>query len=192
MISSDITRILQRIQSGHEEAAPELLAVVYEELREMARLLMQEERSGHTLQPTALVHEAYVRLLGDSEIPYKSRAHFFGAAATAMRRILVDYARLHRAQKRGGQSQRIPLGQTPIPLQTHAETIVAVHEALEQLSTRDARRGQLVELRFFGGLSFEEIACVLDVSLRTVKREWSCAKAWLYRRMNAGWDSIPQ
>jgi RNA polymerase sigma factor (TIGR02999 family) len=161
-------------------AAKRLLPVVYDELRAIARDRLRQERVGHTLQATALVHEAYVRLIGsDASVPWQSRAHFFGACANAMRQILVEHARRRGAQKRGGSRVRESFTQADVGSESDLGLVLSVDEALETLRAEDARAAQVVELRFFGGLEMEEIAQALDLSERTVHREWSFAKARL-------------
>ena len=185
----DVTRLLNDASGGDEEALSRLLPLVYDELRELAVRHMQAERSDHTLQPTALAHEAYLRLVGASEISWKSRAQFFAVAAQAMRRILVDHARRRKSAKRGGDRVRVPLEFTHEPTVTdRKEYVLAVDEALQRLTEIDPQAGRVVELRFFGGLAVEEIAQVLGVSSRTVKRDWQMAKAWLLREIAKGDD----
>jgi RNA polymerase sigma factor (TIGR02999 family) len=182
--SHDVTAILEALSSGKGEAADELFAVVYEELRSIARSLMARERSDHILQPTALVHEAYVRVLGTTETRWESRAHFFGAAAEAMRRILVDHARRRVSRKRGGDLRRVELGDPAAP-GTEPEDLLALHQALDRLEARDASMARVVKLRYFAGLGVEETAEVLDVSPRSVNRAWTAARAWLRRDLDA-------
>ena len=146
---------------------------------------MAGERIGHTLQPTALVHEAYLRLVGDENVEWQNRAHFFGAAARAMRRILIDRARYHAREKRGGGREREPLDAVDVELESRSVDLVALDEALVELEKRDPRMAEIVQLRFFGGLGVEEAAASLGVSERTIKREWSVARAWLYQRLEA-------
>jgi RNA polymerase sigma factor (TIGR02999 family) len=152
---------------------------VYAELRRLARHYMRSERANHTLQPTALVNEAYLRLIAQPGVSWQSRAHFFAAAAQLMRRILVDHARAHRAGKRGGAQQQVTLDENLLSPESASVDVLAVHEALENLAKLDARQARIVELHFFGGLTFEEIAHVLGTSERTVKRDWAMARAWL-------------
>jgi len=180
--SHDVTSILDALASGREEAADELFVVVYEELKAIARSFMARERPDHTLQPTAVVHEAYVRLLGASAPPWKNRAHFFGTAAEAMRRILVDHARRKLALKRGGDRQRVDLGDLEAP-EAHMEELLALDDALGRLEARDAGMAKVVKLRYFAGLSVEETAKALDVSPRSVNRSWTGARSWLRREM---------
>lgn len=181
---SDVTRILTAIERGNAQATDELLPLVYEELRRLARRQMAAEPPGQTLQPTALVHEAYLRLVGGEDLRWKSRAHFFAAAAQAMRRILVERARKRGALKRGGGRARVSFEHVEaawddIP----SERILALDAALRRLEHQDPRKAQLVMLRFFTGLTIEETAQGLGVSPATVTREWQFAKVWLYREM---------
>ncbi len=178
-----VTQILSDAREGRTGAAEQLFQLVYDELRRLAASHMRGERSGHTLQATALVHEAFMRLVRDDQMDWKNRTHFFGATAEAMRRILVDHARARCAMRRGGDRRRIPLDDTPDLSPDRPDEIVAVDAALSRLFDVDPRKGRLVELRFFGGLGIEETAEVLGVSPRTVKRDWTFAKAWLYREI---------
>jgi RNA polymerase sigma factor (TIGR02999 family) len=175
--AGDVTRILDAIRVGQPHAEDDLMGIVYEELRRIARSKMDRERSGQTLQATALVHEAWLRL-GDGE--FRNRAHFFAAAAEAMRRILVERARRKQRVKHGAGAEHCELDQVKIgePAE-NGEELLAVHEALDQLAAHDARKAELVKLRFFVGLSFEETAETLDISVPTAKRDWAYARAWL-------------
>ena len=181
---SDFTALLERWNNGNPEALKELLALVYPELRRLADDLLRRERVDHTLQPTALVHEAYIRLSGLREMRLESRRHFYGAAAMAMRRILVDYARQRRAQKRGGASaQRAPLEEAlnaPVDLRLDFERL---DEALEELAAVAPEKAKVVELRYFTGLSIQDTAELLDIAPATVKRHWTFARAWLHRAL---------
>ena len=180
----DVTRLLAQLRDGHQEAADQLVPLVYDELRRMATAYMQRERPGHTLQATALVHEAYVRLVG--EAPPQNRAHFFAIAANTMRRILLDYARRHHAGKRGGAGARkVDLDADLLVGRDTLEDVIAIDEALERLARIDTRQSRLVELRFFAGLDVEEAAEVMGISATTMKREWRSAKAWLQRELAA-------
>ena len=181
---SDVTHILYAIEGGDPKAAAELLPLVYDQLRRIAQQRMSAENAGHSLEATALVHEAYLRLVGDadSELRWANRAHFF-AAAEAMRRILVDHARAKGRLKRGGDRVRLSLDAAIIEPDGVDEEVVALDESLRRLEAQDARMARIVSLRFFAGLSVEQTARALDVSPRTVKREWSLARAWLYRDM---------
>jgi RNA polymerase sigma-70 factor (ECF subfamily) len=187
MISSpvreDVTRMLIDWSGGDHEAPARLMPLVYEELRRLARQYLQRERPDHTLQATGLVHEAYLRLVDQSTTTWQNRAHFFGVAAQVMRRILVDYARSHRAEKRGGGWDKLAFNEALAPSAERSIDLVALDDALKDLLAFDPRQSQIVELRFFGGLTNEEIGEVLDVSPRTVKREWRIAKAWLRREI---------
>jgi RNA polymerase sigma factor (TIGR02999 family) len=161
------------------------MPLVYDELRHLARDYLRRERAGHTLQPTGLVHEAYLRLVDQTSATWQNRAHFFSVAARVMRRVLVDYAREHRAQKRGGHLEKVEFDEALAPSIDKSLDLVALDEALQELTALDPRQSQIVELRFFGGMTVEEIAELLDVSPRTVKREWRLAKAWLRREVTA-------
>jgi RNA polymerase sigma factor (TIGR02999 family) len=187
MISSparaDVTRVLVDWSGGDREAPNRLIPLVYEELRQLARQYLQRERDDHTLQATGLVHEAYLRLVDQGTATWQNRAHFFGVAAHVMRRILVDYARSHRADKRGGGWDKLELDEAMAPSGERSVDLIALDDALKDLLALDPRQSQIVELRFFGGLTNEEVAEVLDISPRTVKREWRMAKAWLRREM---------
>ncbi|MGO8793159.1 MAG: sigma-70 family RNA polymerase sigma factor [Terriglobia bacterium] len=182
----DITLLLTELQVGNRAAESKLVPLVYDELRRLARRYMRGERADHTLQPTALVHEAYLRLLGQRDVQWQNRAHFFGVAAQLMRRILVDHARAHRAEKRGGDEPKVTLDTVFVFTEAKGADLVAVDEALTRLTERDPRQGRIVELRFFGGLTEEEAAEVLGVSTRTVKRDWKVARAWLYKEVVRG------
>jgi RNA polymerase sigma factor (TIGR02999 family) len=168
---------------GDDGALATLLPLVYDELRQLARRHLRGERQGHTLQPTALVHEAYARLVDQERIPWQGRTHFFAMAAETMRRILVDHARKRHAAKRGGQRIQITLDESLAVADRPDVDVIALDDALNGLASLDATQAKLVELRFFSGLGIEETATVLGVSPATVKREWSAAKAWLYREM---------
>ena len=176
----EVTRLLIRLTEGDHAVLDALLPAVYDELRRLASNYLRRERQGHTLQPTALVHEAYIRLVDQTRVEWQNRAHFFGVAAQMMRRILVDHARGQAAEKRGGDVQKISLDENIDVSALRASELVALDEALERLAAIDPQKGRLVELRFFGGLSVEETAEVLGVSAPTVKRQWRMAKAWLY------------
>ena len=182
---SEVTRILQEL-SGREMADPEarerLMEAVYPELHRIAAAQMRKERPDHTLQPTALVHEAYLKLVDQTRADWRDRAHFLGIAARAMRQILVDHARRHNAQKRGGDLQRVTLDESLDGAAPKLE-VIALHEALERFAEMDERAAQVVELRIFGGLTVEETAEVLGVSKRTVDADWSMARLWLARAL---------
>ncbi len=180
----EITRLLGELKSGRREAADVLMPLVYRELRQLAASHMRRERSDHTLQATALVNEVYLRLVRQQHVDWKNRAHFFGVAAGLMRRILVDHARAHRAVRRGGGAQMLQLNEAIAFDESQSEDLVALDDALSRLETWDPRQSRIVELLFFGGLTQEEAAEVLGISVRTVKRDWSVARAWLYGEMN--------
>lgn len=183
-MESDVTRILKAIKAGRGEATDELLPIVYHELRELATSKLRNEGSGNTLQPTALVHEAYLRLIGSENDDWENRAHFFGAAAEAMRRILIDRARARKSQKKGGDAKHVSLdGLTEITVEK-ADELIALDEALEAFAAVDKLKSDLVKLRFFVGLNMEESALALGISLRTAERNWAFAKAWLHRQMS--------
>jgi RNA polymerase sigma-70 factor (ECF subfamily) len=180
----DVTRLLVRLTDGDRGVLDELLPVVYGELRKLASSYLRRERVGHTLQPTALVHEAYMRLVDQTQVQWQNRAHFFGVAAQMMRRILVDHARAHEAEKRGGEFQKLSLDENIDVSGERDVNLVALDDALNLLAEVDPQKSKIVELRFFGGLSVEETAEVLGVSAPTVKRQWRMAKAWLYGQVN--------
>ena len=182
--TSEITRILQDWNDGNEDAKERLLPFVYEELKRQARILMSRERGNHTLQPTALVHEAFMRLAEQSGSDWKNRSHFYGIASRLMRQILVDHARLHAAEKRGGNPIHFSIDDVQIPVEERAGSILALNEALENLTEFDERQAKIVEMRFFGGMNNTEIADALEISERTVGREWQSARLWLYRELN--------
>jgi RNA polymerase sigma factor (TIGR02999 family) len=178
---TDVTQILSQIESGDLTAAEQLLPLVYNELRKLAAAKLAHENPGQTLQATALVHEAYVRLMDtDQSRRWSSRAHFFRAAAEAMRRILVDNARRKRSLKHGGEFKRVELDAIEAPGELSAEDVLAVSEALEKLADHDADKAELVKLRYFGGLTVEDAANVLGISRATADRHWQYAKTWLY------------
>ena len=178
--TADVTRLLSDAAAGKSAATQELFQAVYDQLRHIARRRMAEERGGHTLQATALVHEAYLRLVGDQPIQWRTRAHFFSAAAEAMRRILIDHARRRGRLKRGGGLRRVPANLAELAGGENIQEIVAVDDAIRRLEREDARAGQIVRLRFFAGLSVEEAAGALGLSPRTAAREWAYARAWLF------------
>jgi RNA polymerase sigma factor (TIGR02999 family) len=180
---SDITRILSAMEQGDPKVADELLPLVYEELRKLAAARMARENPGHTLQPTALVHEAWLRLVGDENVRWDGRAHFFGAAAEAMRRILIDRARRRNASRHGGDQQRVDLQAVEIAAPDDDDELLAVNEALEKFAAQDRLKAELVKLRYFAGLTIEEAAQVLRISEPTAKRYWTFAKAWLHREI---------
>ncbi len=180
----EITRILQEWNDGNEDAKERLLPFVYDELKRQARSLMSRERSNHTLQPTALVHEAFIKLSEQSGIDWKNRSHFYGIASRLMRQVLVDHARLYAAAKRGSNPIHFSVDDVQIPVEERAGSILAMDEVLEQLAKFDERQAKIVEMRFFGGMNNGEIAEALEISERTVGREWQSAKLWLFRELN--------
>lgn len=182
--TQQVTELLQAWRQGDEAALDRLLPVVHRELRRLARRYMFRERSGHTLQATALVNEAYLRLVNARQVDWKNRAHFFALSAQVMRRILVDSARAHNDQKRGGGNPRVTLDEDFMGAQEKCHDLVALDDALKALAAVDPRKDRVVELRFFAGLSVEETAEVLKVSRNTVLRDWRLAKMWLKREMN--------
>lgn len=183
-LQHEVTEILHEWSGGDPDAPARLMPLVYNELRRQARNYLARERGAHTLQPTALVHEAYLRLVDQTRISWQNRAHFFGIAANMMRRILVDHARAHASEKRGGAAVRLSIDDLQIPLEQRAADLIALDEALEKLIKFDERKAKIVEMRFFGGLTDEEIAEVLGVSSRTVLRDWKTARLWLYRELS--------
>jgi len=182
-LGANVTALLLEWQNGRQDALDKILPIVHQELRRAARRQMAGERRGHLLQPTALVNEAFLRLVDWKNVRWQSRAHFFAVAAQLMRRILVDAARNQARVKRGGGALRVSLSEAAdLPVQRRRD-LVALDDALQVLDTFDPRKRQVVELRFFGGLSLDEIAGVLDVSVGTVRRDWSLARAWLHREL---------
>jgi RNA polymerase sigma factor (TIGR02999 family) len=184
--SQEVTKLLRAWSNGDKGALERLAPLVHKELHRLARRYLAGERPGHTLQVTALVNEAYLRLIDASQMQWQNRAHFFGVAAQLMRQILVDFARSRQSQKRGGEVTQVPLDEALVVSEEKEADLVALDDALKALAAIDPRRSQLVELRFFGGLSVEETAEVLKTSPRTVSREWSLAQAWLYRELRKG------
>lgn len=182
--SSEITQILQDWNNGNMDAKERLLPFVYDELKRQARMLMSKERADHTLQPTALVHEAFLRLSEGTGIDWQNRSHFFGIASRLMRRILVDHARLHATEKRGNNPIHFSIDDVQIPADERAGWILVLDEVLERLEVFDETQAKIVEMRFFGGMSNAEIAESLNISERTVGREWQSARLWLYRELN--------
>jgi len=181
----DVTQILKDWSEGNQDASARLMPLVYEELRRLARDYLRRERGDHTLQATALVHEAYLRMVDDKKITWQNRAHFYGIAARLMRRILVDHARAHNAAKRGGLEQKFALDEARDLPAPGATDLVALDGALENFARTYPRKSEVVELKFFGGLEANEIAEVLQVSQKTVLRDWSFAKLWLCRELSA-------
>jgi RNA polymerase sigma factor (TIGR02999 family) len=181
---SELTRILDAIERGDGRAVDELLPAVYRELRQLAAQKLAHEKPGQTLQATALVHEAYLRLVGQEEQAWKGRTHFFAAAAEAMRRILIENARRKHRLKRGGDQQRIDLDQAEIVAENASQDLLALDEALAKLDATDKPKAELVKLHYFAGLTMEQAAEVLGISQRTAKRYWAYARAWLYEQIN--------
>lgn len=185
-LPSEVTRLLQAWGGGDAAALEKLIPLVNAELRRLARHYMGREAAGHTLQPTALINEVYLRLIDWRGVRWQDRAHFFGVTARLMRRTLVDHARRHRTSKRGGHALTLSFDETAVVPQERTADLIAIDDALNTLATRDPRKSEIVELRFFGGLTVEETAEVLKISPRTVKREWSLARAWLYCELTQG------
>ena len=183
--SSDVTALLGDWSRGNQSALSQLLPLVYGELRRIASRQLRSERVGHTLQPTALVHEVYLRLVDQRHVDWRNRAHFFGAAAQVMRRILVDHARRRAASKRGDGFHRVSVDEATELAAPEGIPVLALDRALDRLATKDQALARIVELRAFGGMTIEEAACVLDVSPSTAKREWRTAKAWLARELSS-------
>ena len=183
---SRVTQLLLDWSDGDERARDEVLPLVYDELRRLAALYLLRERHDHTLQPTALVHEAYLRLVDQRQVNWRNRAQFVGLAAVMMRRILVNYARDRAAGKRGGDLQKVPLSDADEPGRPQDVDVIVLHDALDQLSAIDPRKSRIVELKFFGGLTTNEIAEVLQLSPATIERDWSFARAWLYDAVSGG------
>jgi RNA polymerase sigma factor (TIGR02999 family) len=183
--SQQLTQMLIQLSEGNAQMVDDILPLIYDELRRLAGNYLRRERSDHTLQPTALVHEAYIKLIDQTQVKWQNRAHFFGIAANIMRRILVDYARQHKAEKRGGAAEKMPLEEEILIVsEGKSAELLALDEALENLAKLDPQKSKIVELRYFGGLSVEETAEVLGVSEITVKRHWRMAKAWLYGQLS--------
>ena len=178
--ASDVTLLLARVSKGDSEAASRLIPLVYDELRRIAARYMRAERPGHTLQATALVHEAYLRLVQQRRTDWKNRAHFFGIAAQLMRRILMDHARSTLRDKRGGKLPHVSIDQAAVLSEVHSAELLVIDEALQRLERLDFRQCHIVELKYFGGMTTEEAAEVLGVSPATVERDWKSARAWLY------------
>lgn len=182
---NDITRILNSLEAGDPEAADRLIPIVYEELRKLAAMKMSQERPGQTLQATALVHEAWLRLTGGEASPqWNSRGHFFAAAAEAMRRILIDNARRKRSEKHGGRMERVELHDVDVAIHTDDERLLRVDEALAKLAGSEPEAAQLIKLRFFAGMSNEQAAQAMNISERTAGRLWAYARAWLFEEIN--------
>jgi RNA polymerase sigma factor (TIGR02999 family) len=182
----EVSQLLRNWSAGDRQALDKLIPLVYQELRRLAHHYMRQERVGHTLQTTALINEAYMRLADYKRMRWQTRAHFFAVAAQVIRRILVEHARSRKYAKRGGGAQRVSLEEVAIVSQDRSAEVIAVDEALTELEAWDSRKCKIVELRFFGGLSIEETAEALKISTTTVEREWRSAKAWLYREISEG------
>lgn len=182
-INKDITQLLHQLSDGNKEVVDQLIPIVYEKLREMAGVQMNYERSGHTLSPTSLVHEAYMKLVNQRNANWQNRAHFFALSSIAMRRILINYANKRVAQKRGGDSPVVTFNEEFMSKESNAEDIILLDRALEKLKGMSERQSKVVEYKFFGGLEFNEIAEVLQVSLPTIRRDWRLARAWLIREL---------
>lgn len=180
----EITQLLLSWSKGDGSALDQLIPLVYPELRRMARAYMNREKSGHTLQTSALINEAYLRLVNQQEIAWQDRAHFYAVSAQIMRHILVDHARRYRRDKRGGGAEHLPLDETPVGCNERAVELMALDDALTRLAAIDARKSQIVELRFFGGLTVDETAEVMKLAPITIMREWRAAKAWLGREVS--------
>lgn len=185
------TQLLREVRGGSRTAFDDLYAHVYDDLRVAAHQRLARYRSGQTLNTTALVHEAYLRLVDQSQMEWEDRAHFLALASRAMRFILIDHVRARTAQKRGGGDEPIPLDEVQVAVEEQATDLLALNDALEQLAEYSARLAQLVEYRFFGGLTYDEIASVTGMSVPTVKRDWARARAWLFRTMQPGGDALP-
>ena len=181
--SAGATQLLIDLAGGDEQALEQMTPLVYQELRRLARYYLRRERPGHTLQPTALVHEVYFRLIDQRRVDWRNRAQFLGLAASMMRRILVNHARDRAAARRGGGAEKVSLRFADEPAERAGVDVLALSRALDRLAAIDERKGRVVELKFFGGLTTEEIGHVLDVSVATVEREWSFARAWLYQEL---------
>ena len=182
----EVTQLLADWGKGDRSALDKLFPLVHSELRRIAQRQMNQERAGHTLQATALVNEAYLKLVGQQGLAWQNRAHFFAVSAQVMRHILIDHARAHARDKRGGGAIQVSLNDVAVVAEERASHLLALDEALRQLESLDPQKGKIVELRYFGGLSIEETAEVLNISPRTVRREWQRSKAWLYRMMSEG------
>lgn len=183
--STDVTLLLKELSRGNQDALAELIPAVYDELRRLAAYYLRQERIDHTLQATALVHEAYLRLVDQRTVDWKNRNHFFGVAAHLMRRVLLMHAREHRAAKRGGSAEKISLDETAVFCPGQADDLVFLDELLNRLARLDPQQERIVEMRFFAGLTVEETAELMGISTATVKRDWAMAKAWLAREMGS-------
>ncbi len=181
---NEITQMLIKLTDGNQDIVNQILPHIYDELRMLAGSYLRRERVDHTLQPTALVHEAYMKLIDQRQVQWQNRAHFFGIAAQVMRRLLMDHARKHTADKRGGVVEKLPL-EEEILIVSHDKSaeLIALDDALQTLGAMDEQKAKIVELRYFGGLSIEETAEVMNVSVPTINRQWRMAKAWLYSEL---------
>jgi RNA polymerase sigma-70 factor, ECF subfamily len=184
MDTHNVTQLLQDLSAGNRDAVDELLPLIYDELKRLAAGYLRRERSGHTLQPTALVNEAYLKMIDITRVSWQNKAHFMGVAANQMRRILVDHARHHNALKRGGELHIVTLNDEIDASDEQSAELIALDDALTELAKMDPVKAKIVELKYFGGLTSEEVAEVLDVSVMTVKRHWKMAKAWLYGELS--------
>ncbi|HEX4947433.1 MAG TPA: ECF-type sigma factor [Blastocatellia bacterium] len=185
-LTADVPQLLAAWSEGNADALNQLMPLVYDELHQMAHRYLRRERSDHTLQTTALVNEAYLKMVGQKAQQWQNRAHFFAVASNIMRQILVDYARTQHRARRGGHAQQVPLDEALIVATEHAAELLLLDDALHSLAKFDARKSRIAELRYFGGLSVEETAMVLNVSAVTVMREWRVTKAWLLQEMSKG------
>lgn len=184
MDTHTVTQLLQDLSAGKRDVVDELLPLIYDELKRLAAGYLRRERSGHTLQPTALVNEAYLKMIDITRVSWQSKAHFIGVAANQMRRILVDHARQHNALKRGGEMHIVTLNEQVDASDEQSAELIALDDALTELAKMDPTKAKIVELKYFGGLTSEEVAEVMDVSVITVKRHWKMAKAWLYGELS--------
>jgi RNA polymerase sigma factor (TIGR02999 family) len=185
IVPGEVTQLLFEFRTGNPDARDRLVPLVYRELRRIANARLRRESPTHSLQPTALVHEAYLRLIDITQVQWKDRAHFFSVASTIMRRILVDHARAKQARKRGGTEDTLWLDEASMPSPRRAPELVALNDALDKLSEIDERQAKIVEMRFFAGMTEEETGEVLGISARTVKRDWRMAKAWLFQELRS-------
>lgn len=188
-MTSEASEVLAEVSGGDRSRLPQLAQLVYDDLRKLAGRYMKQERAGHTLQPTALVHEAFIKLVDQSRVDWRGRSHFFAVGAQAMRRILVNHAKRKGRIKRGGHRHRVPLDEAKIVSIDSDDVVIAVDEALTKLAAVDQQQAKIVELRFFGGLDVAEVAEVLGLSKRTVEREWTACRAWLRRELSSGGET---
>ncbi len=188
---STVSRLIASVRNGDAGAAATLMPLLYGELHRLALYYMRNERPGHTLQATALVNEAYLKLVDQSEANWENRAQFIGVAAQVMRRVLIDHARAHKAAKRGGLQQKVPLEDVVLAAEGQPDDLIALDEALDRLAKVDERQSRIVELRYFAGLTVEQTADVLGISPKTVKRDWAVARAWLHRELHNPDDPRP-